>query len=595
MPIRRLSEDMVNRIAAGEVVERPASVVKELVENAIDAGARRIEVVTAGGGTSLIRVSDDGSGMGPDELALAVERHCTSKLDGGLDDIRSLGFRGEALAAIGAAARLSVASRARSADAAFEISVAGGRVGPVKPTALSAGTRIEVRDLFFATPARLKFLKSERAESAAITDVVKRQAMAHPEIRFVLAGSDRTDLDYPSATGADAQLVRLGQIMGADFRANSIAIDAAREGATLTGFAGLPTYNRANSLAQFVFVNGRPVRDKLLLGALRGAYADLMKRDRYPVAALFIAIEPSQVDVNVHPTKADVRFRDSGMVRGLIVGAIREAFARSGLRSSSTATSATITAFRPEGPTPSWRTAWRPSGPVAGSAALAAGFAEETQAAFDSADRPSADVRQTEPEPLALARPLGAARAQIHENYIVAQTHDGLVIVDQHAAHERLVYERLKRGLDDRGIARQILLIPDVVDLPADDVDRIIDRAAELAELGLVVERFGPGAVAIHETPSMLGAMDAAGLVRDLAEEIAEWDRAVGLRDRLERVASTMACHGSVRSGRRLKPEEMDALLREMEATPNASECNHGRPTYIELKLADIERLFGRR
>lgn len=595
MPIRRLSEDMVNRIAAGEVVERPASVVKELVENAIDAGATRIDVVTAGGGSTLIRVSDDGGGMAPDELALAVERHCTSKLDGGLDDIRSLGFRGEALAAIGAAARLSVTSRKRGSGSAFEISVEGGRVGDVRPAALSAGTRIEVRDLFFATPARLKFLKSERAESAAITDVVKRQAMAHPGIRFALNGSDRSSLDYPAATGGDAQLTRLGQIMGADFRSNSIAIDAGRQDATLKGFAGLPTYSRANSLAQFLFVNGRPVRDKLLLGALRGAYADLMKRDRYPVAALFIDVDPSQVDVNVHPTKADVRFRDAGMVRGLIVGAIREAFARSGLRSSTTATGATIAAFRPERPAQSWAAPWRPTGGTSGNAALAPGFAEEVQAAFQDADRPSADIRHPEPEPLTMARPLGAARAQLHENYIVAQTGDGLVIVDQHAAHERLVYERLKRGLADHGIARQILLIPEIVDLASDDADRIVDRAAELAELGLVVERFGPGAVAIHETPSMLGAMDAAGLVRDLAEEIAEWDKAVSLRDRLDRVASTMACHGSVRSGRRLKPEEMDALLREMEATPNASECNHGRPTYIELKLADIERLFGRR
>ncbi|MCB1494557.1 MAG: DNA mismatch repair endonuclease MutL [Bauldia sp.] len=596
MPIRRLSEDMVNRIAAGEVVERPASVVKELVENAIDAGATRIEVVTAGGGGALIRVSDDGGGMAPDQLALAVERHCTSKLDNGLDDIRSLGFRGEALAAIGAAARLSVASRARGADDAFEVTVEGGRVSAAKPAALSAGTRIEVRDLFFATPARLKFLKSERAESAAITDVVKRQAMAHPDIRFSVTGSDRSGIDYPVATGADAQLTRLTQIMGADFRANAVPISAEREGVMLTGFAGLPTYTRANSLAQFIFVNGRPVRDKLLLGALRGAYADLMKRDRYPVAALFIALDPSQVDVNVHPAKADVRFRDSGLVRGLIVGAIRQAFAAGGLRSSSTAATAAIAAFRPLDRAAAYRApSWTPPRVSSGNAALATGFAEESQAVFDGADQPSADIPQAGPEPLDVARPLGAARAQIHENYIVAQTTDGLVIVDQHAAHERLVYERLKHGLDDNGIPSQILLIPEVVDLAPEDVDRIVDRAAELAELGLVVERFGPGAIAVRETPSMLGAVDAGALVRDLAAEIAEWDRVVGLRDRLDRIAATMACYGSVRSGRRLKAEEMDALLREMEATPNASECNHGRPTYIELKLTDIERLFGRR
>ena len=596
MPIRRLSEDLVNRIAAGEVIERPASVVKELVENAIDAGATRIEVATAAGGVSLIRVTDDGAGMGRDDLLLAVERHCTSKLDHGLDDIRSLGFRGEALAAIGAAARLAIASRARDAAEAFAVAVEGGRTGPLKPAALSGGTRVEVRDLFFSTPARLKFLKSERAEATAITDVVKRLAMAHPEIRFTLSGSDRAPLDLPAATGDDARLTRLAQIMGDDFRRNSIAIDARREGARLEGFAGLPTFSRGSGVAQFLFVNGRPVRDRLLLGALRAAYADLLKRDRHPVAALFIAIDPGEIDVNVHPTKADVRFRDPGLVRGLIIGAIREAFGATGPRSSTTAAAATIAAFRPGGPRPqrpmavNWRGAY-----ATGSAALAPGFAEETQAAFTVAAAPSADIRADEPRPETIARPLGAARAQIHETYVVAQTEDGLVIVDQHAAHERLVYERLKHGLETHGIARQILLIPDIVDLPEEDVARLTERADEFAELGLVIERFGPGAVAIRETPSMLGALDAQALVRDLADEIAEWDRVTSLKDRLDRVASTMACHGSVRAGRRLKPEEMDALLREMEATPNASECNHGRPTYIELKLADIERLFGRR
>jgi DNA mismatch repair protein MutL len=595
MTIRRLSEDMVNRIAAGEVVERPASVVKELVENAIDAGASRIEIVTAGGGVALVRVSDDGGGIGRDELALAVERHCTSKLERGLDDIRSLGFRGEALAAVGAAARLTVASRRAGADAAWSIAVEGGRVGPVEPAALSAGTRIEVRDLFFATPARLKFLKSERAEASAITEVVRRLAMAHPEVRFALSGSDRTPLDLPALTGDDARRLRLGDVMGRDFRDNAIPIEAAREGARIAGFAGLPTYSRANSLGQFLFVNGRPVRDKLLLGALRAAYADLMKRDRHPAAVLFIEVEPREVDVNVHPTKADVRFRDSGLVRGLIIGAIREALAASGPRTSSTAASATIAAFRPAGRGPMRPPSWRPS-PAYGYAAAAPahGFAEETQAAFYIAT-PSAAVRPAAPPPEAEPRPLGAAMAQVHDTYVVAQTADGLVIVDQHAAHERLVYERLKRGLDTNGIPRQILLIPDIVDLPPDDVARLTERAEDLAALGLVLEPFGPGAVAVRETPAMLGALDGGALVRDLAEEIAEWERTDALRDRLEAVASRMACHGSVRAGRRLKPEEMDALLREIEATPNASECNHGRPTFIELKLADIERLFGRR
>ena len=596
MTIRRLSEDMVNRIAAGEVVERPASVVKELVENAIDAGATRIEVVTAGGGVSLIRVSDDGGGMGRDDLALAVERHCTSKLDGGLDEIRSLGFRGEALAAIGAAARLAVASRRKDADGAWSIAVEGGRVGSLEPAALSAGTRIEVRDLFFATPARLKFLKSERAEAAAITDVVRRLAMAHPHVRFSLSGSDRTALDLPAVTGDDARRARLADVMGRDFRDNAIPIEAVREGARLSGFAGLPTYSRANSLGQFLFVNGRPVRDKVLLGALRAAYADLMKRDRHPVAALFIEVEPREVDVNVHPTKAEVRFRDPGLVRGLIIGAIREAFAASGPRTSSTAASATIAAFRPAGRVPARPpSSWRPPR-----------YAQRQRGARDGLRRGDAGrlrhrraIRRREAgganRPRRCRSRSARRMAQVHDTYVVAQTEDGLVIVDQHAAHERLVYERLKRGLETNGVARQILLIPDIVDLPPDDVARLAERADELAALGLVVEAFGPGAVAVRETPSMLGAIDATALIRDLAEEIAEWERADTLRDRLDRVASTMACHGSVRAGRRLKPEEMDALLREIEATPNASECNHGRPTFIELKLADIERLFGRR
>jgi DNA mismatch repair protein MutL len=599
MTIRRLSEDMINRIAAGEVVERPASVVKELVENAIDAGARRIDIVTAAGGVALVKVTDDGSGMGPDDLALSVERHCTSKLDQGLDRIETLGFRGEALASIGAVARLALASRRSGGSEAFEIRVEGGQISPLLPAALQAGTRIEVRDLFFATPARLKFLKSERAEASAITDVVRRLAMAHPEIRFSLAGADRTNLDLPATTGEAARLARLSQIIGEDFAENSVAIDAVREGVRLEGFAGLPTFNRGNSLFQYLYVNGRSVRDKQLIGALRAAYADQLKRDRHPVAALFLSIDPGQVDVNVHPAKAEVRFRDSGLVRGLIVGAIREAFAGTGPRSSTQGASATIAAFRPasyprmQRPSP---LRYRGGSYSPASAAVAAGFGEPAQAAFAATAAPSADARvEGDPTPEELAHPLGAARAQIHETYIVAQSEDGLVIVDQHAAHERLVYERLKTANDAHGIARQILLIPEVVELPEDDAERLAARAEELAQCGLVLDRFGPGAVVVRETPSMLGAVDAQQLVRDLADEVAEWDRTASLRDRLDRLASTMACHGSVRAGRRLKPAEMDALLREIEATPNASECNHGRPTYIELKLADIERLFGRR
>lgn len=599
MPIRRLAEDMVNRIAAGEVVERPASVVKELVENSIDAAAKRIEIVTAAGGVALMRITDDGSGMDANDLALSVERHCTSKLAGGLEQIDTLGFRGEALASVGAAARLSVASRRAGSDEAFEISVGGGRTSPIHPVALSAGTRIEVRDLFFATPARLKFLKSERAETAAITDAVKRLALAHPEIRFSLSGDDRTALEFAATTGENARLTRLSQIIGKDFAANSIPIDAHREGVQLQGFAGLPTFSRSNSLSQYVFVNGRSIRDKQILGALRGAYSDSLKRDRHPVVALFISIDPSEVDVNVHPAKAEVRFRDPGLVRGLLIGAIREALSATGPRSSTSAAGATIAAFRPASRVRPQRIPAGNFGDAyyqAENSQSATGFAAPAQAAFVAATSPSADVRtDAAAAPDDLHSPLGAARAQVHETYILSQTEDGLVIVDQHAAHERLVYERLKQAIGARTIARQILLIPEVVELSEDDVARLTARIDELATCGLVLDRFGPGAIVIRETPSILGTIDVKALVRDLADELAEWEGMASIRDRIDRLASTMACHGSVRAGRRMKPDEMNALLREMEATPNASECNHGRPTYIELKLADIERLFGRR
>ncbi|MCX5521034.1 DNA mismatch repair endonuclease MutL [Kaistia defluvii] len=605
--VRRLTEDMINRIAAGEVVERPASVVKELVENAIDAGAKRVEIVTAGGGASLIRVTDDGGGMTHDDLGLAIDRHCTSKLTDDLLDIRTLGFRGEALASIGAVARLSIASRHASEPHGWEIVVEGGLVHPPRPAGLNSGTRVEVTDLFFSTPARLKFLKGERAESSAITDIVKRLAMAHPEVRFSLAGSDRGAIDYPVAHGDEPFVERLGQILSQDFVDNSLAIEAEREGVRLSGYAGLPTYNRANGLQQFLFVNGRPVRDKLLMGALRAGYADVMSRDRHPVAALRIDLEPHGVDVNVHPAKSDVRFRDPGLVRGLIVGALRNAIHQAGHRSATTGGGATIAAFRTGAPSSS--TAWRPSAPMPSFGNTAAApswrdwattpapqFSEAAQPAFAAVSQPSADARAN-----AVAandptdRPLGAARAQVHENYIIAQTDHGIVIVDQHAAHERLVYERLKTALARSGVARQILLIPDVIDLPEDDVARLLKRADELAELGLAIESFGPGAVAVRETPALLGELDTRSLLVDLADDLAEWDDTTRLKEKLDHVAATMACHGSVRSGRRLRPEEMDALLREMEATPGSGQCNHGRPTYVELKLADIERLFGRR
>ncbi len=603
MTIRRLPDHVVNRIAAGEVVERPASVVKELVENALDAGARRIDIVTAGGGKGLIRVSDDGSGMRREELALAVLRHCTSKLPGDdLAAIETLGFRGEALASVGAAARLSIVSRHPDEPHAWAVEVEGGAVAEPRPASHAAGTQIEVSELFFATPARLKFLRSDRAEANAVTEAVRRLALANPHVRFTLSGGDRLPADWPAEAGEGALSRRLARVMGGDFIENAMPLAAEREGARLSGFAGLPTFNRANSLQQYMFVNGRPLRDPLLTGALRAAYADVLARDRFPVAALFLTLDPSEFDVNVHPAKLEVRFRDPGMVRGLLIGAIRDSLAEQGFRASTSGGAATLASFRPEARHHPSSGARNGNGGFAGWAAppgptMPSGFAEEGQAGFEVLNRPSADARATlsAPDAETLDRPLGAARAQLHRNYIVAQTNDGLVIVDQHAAHERIVYERLKAGLDGRAVARQIMLIPEVVELPRDDVERLLARAEELQAVGLVIEAFGPGAIAVTETPAMLGALDAAALVRDIADDLAEWDASTRLSEHLDRVASTMACHGSVRSGRLLKPEEMDALLREMEATPQSGQCNHGRPTYVELKLADVERLFGRR
>jgi DNA mismatch repair protein MutL len=599
MPVRQLSESIVNRIAAGEVVERPASVVKELVENALDAGATRIDVLTDGGGRRLIRVTDDGEGMTRADLALAVERHATSKLKG--DDllaIDTLGFRGEALPSIGAVARLTITTRHQSEPHAWTLTVDAGAKSEVKPAALSQGTSVEVRDLFYATPARLKFLKTERTEAEAVREVVRRLAMSRSDVAFTLAGEERAPVTWGAAKD---ELGRLGDVLGPDFRANAIAIDAEREGVRLTGFAGLPTLSRANTLAQYLFVNGRPVRDKLLVGAVRGAYADYLPRDRHPLLALFVTLDAREVDVNVHPAKTEVRFRDGGLVRGLIVRALKEALARESQRAASTGGSDTVAAFRPvtmarRGSYDWRRSPARPPGFVSARSATALGFAEAAQAAFD-VGAPSADARIDSFEPAAdlIERLLGAARAQVHETYIVAQTRDGLIIVDQHAAHERIVYERMKAAIGKTGVARQILLIPEIVELDEADAARLVARAEELARFGLMIEAFGPGAVAVRETPSMLGEVDVKGLLRDLAEHMAEWDDELPLERRLLHVSATMACHGSVRAGRRLKPQEMNALLREMEDTPNSGQCNHGRPTYVELKLTDIERLFGRR
>jgi DNA mismatch repair protein MutL len=599
MPVRQLAENIVNRIAAGEVVERPASVAKELLENALDAGARRIEVITDGGGRRLIRVTDDGEGMTRADLSLAVERHATSKLPG--DDlmaIATLGFRGEALPSIGSVARLTIVTRHAGEPNAWGILVDAGEKSEVKPAALSEGTRVEVRDLFYATPARLKFLKTDRTEAEAIRDVVRRLAMSRPDVAFTLAGEERAPVTWgPALPGAAGHLARLGDVLGAEFRANAVEVHGGREGLTIQGYAALPTYSKGNGLSQYLFVNGRPVRDRLMLGAVRGAYADYLPRDRHPVVALFVTVDSREVDVNVHPAKTEVRFRDSGLVRSSIVRALQEALARDAQRVATTGGAATIAAFRANTAPRRGGWDWRnsPAYPTQGATALA-GFAEAAQAAFD-VGAPSADARTEaiEAAPELLDRPLGVARAQLHETYVVAQTRDGIVIVDQHAAHERIVYERMKAALEQSGVARQILLIPEIVELDEADVERLAARGAELARFGLVLEPFGPGAVAVSETPSMLGEVDAQALVRDLAEHIAEWDEALPLERRLMHVSATMACHGSVRAGRRLKGEEMNALLREMEATPNSGQCNHGRPTYVELKLGDIERLFGRK
>jgi DNA mismatch repair protein MutL len=596
MPVRQLPEAIVNRIAAGEVVERPASVVKELVENAIDAGSSRIDIFSDGGGRRRIGITDDGSGMTHADLKIAVDRHATSKLDDeDLLRIRTLGFRGEALPSIGAVARLGITTRHASEPHAWSMSVEGGAKSAIMPAALSQGTRVEVSDLFYATPARLKFLKTDRTEAEAIREIVRRLAMARPDVAFTLAGEERAPVTWAAALpGASGRLTRLGDILGADFRGSAIEVRAVREGVVVEGFAAAPSLTRANALGQYLFVNGRPVRDRLMLGAVRAAYADYLPRDRHPVVALFATLDPQEVDANVHPAKTEVRFRNAGLVRALIVHALKDGLAREGKRSAANSDGAVLASFRPAfAPRTNWDWRRSPAYPVAGGAATA--FSEPGQAAFD-VGTPTADVRfDQSPAPDLTDRPLGAARTQIHETYIVSQTRDGLIVVDQHAAHERIVYEKLKAQLSRNGVQRQMLLIPEIVELDEATVEKLVDRAEELATFGLAIESFGPGAVAVRETPSLLGKANAAGLLRDLAEHMAEWDEALPLERRLMHVAATMACHGSVRAGRILKPEEMNALLREMEDTPNSGQCNHGRPTYVELKLSDIEKLFGRR
>jgi DNA mismatch repair protein MutL len=594
MRIRRLSEGTINRIAAGEVVERPASAIKELIENALDAGARRIDIAASNGGADLLLVEDDGEGMEAEDLPLAVERHATSKLrDDNLAGIVTMGFRGEALPSIGAVSRLCIASRTAMGEA-HEIKIEGGAITGPSPAAFrsrgQSGTRVEVREIFFATPARLKFMKSARSEDMATTDVVKRLAMARPDVAFSLTIDGRRTLDLESEGDLfGGRLKRLAKIMGREFGDNAAPVEVEREGVRISGFAGLPTYNRANAMMQFLFVNGRPVRDKLLIGAVRGAYADFLARDRHPALALFLECDPGFVDVNVHPAKTEVRFRDAGLVRGLIVSSLKHALAQAGHRASTTVAVSALSALRPHILASNAMPFHNPGLADAARAFHAPLFCGNAAPAY------SARVEEVQPAPEQMELPLGVARAQLHETYIVAQTADGIVIVDQHAAHERLVYERMKTSLAAGGIARQPLLIPEVVELDPAEVERVAARAGELAELGLVIEPFGPDAVMVRETPATLGKIDIKGLVRDLADDIAETGNALSLKERLEEVAGTLACHTSVRAGRRLNADEMNALLREMEATPHSGQCNHGRPTYVELKLSDIERLFGRR
>ncbi|MDF0595569.1 DNA mismatch repair endonuclease MutL [Psychromarinibacter halotolerans] len=622
-PIRQLDEAAINRIAAGEVVERPASAVKELVENALDAGATRIEVAVADGGKTLIRVTDDGHGIPADELPLALSRHATSKIDGtDLLNIHSFGFRGEALPSLGAVGRLTITSR--SGNEAATIAVSGSRIDPVKPAALNRGTVVELRDIFFATPARLKFMRSDRAESQAVGDVIKRLAMAEPYVGFTLrdvsgGGEGRVTFRADPETGDlfDALHGRLGRILGAEFAENALRIGADRNGLSLSGYAALPTYSRGSSVAQYLFVNGRPVRDKMLLGALRAAYSDYLSRDRHPAAVLFIECDPHLVDVNVHPAKSEVRFREPGIARGLIVSGLRHALAEAGHRASTTVAGATLGAMRPEAPEASAPRVYQMDRPRGGYAAPHHASSRALTEARDwqapdwqasSAPAPQygfaeTGARQARVEPVIendtpdatpAHLPLGAARGQVHQNYIIAQTDDGMVIVDQHAAHERLVYEKLKRQMAENGVAAQALLIPEVVEMSDGDASALLDLADDLQRLGLTIEPFGAGAVAVRETPAILGQVDAAAMLRDIVDELADMGDSQTVKDRIEAVLSRVACHGSVRSGRRMTGDEMNALLREMEATPHSGQCNHGRPTYVELKLSDIERLFGR-
>tara|TARA_B110000977_G_scaffold67328_1_gene91433 strand:+ start:5118 stop:6935 length:1818 start_codon:yes stop_codon:yes gene_type:complete len=590
--IRQLDDAAINRIAAGEVVERPASAVKELVENALDAKAARVEISIADGGKTLIRVTDNGVGMTPDDLPLALSRHATSKIDGSdLLNIHSFGFRGEALPSLGAVGRLTIRSRTVDGEGA-EVTVAGGVHDPVRPSALTAGTVVELRDLFYATPARLKFLRTDRAEMQAISDVIKRLAMAEPFVTFILTdvsqGKSRVTFRADAETGDmfEGLHARLRSVLGKDFADNALPIDALREDTHLTGYAALPTYSRGSALQQFLFVNGRPVRDKVLIGALRGAYMDTLSRDRHPAACLFIDLDPTRVDVNVHPAKSEVRFRDPGAVRGLIVSALRAALANAGHRASTTVANATLGAMQPEKTEARVYQMDRPQ--------MSRGPAYRPDGFADMAPDMSGRVEMIEDFKAQEDHPLGAARAQVHENYIIAQTDTGIVIVDGHAAHERLVYEKLKTQMAQNGVAAQALLIPEIIEMSDSDAAQLLAVADDLTRFGLTIEPFGGGAIAVRETPAILGEVNAQAMLRDILDELDDQGSSTLVQEKLEAILSRVACHGSIRTGRRMRGEEMNALLREMEQTPRSGQCNHGRPTYVELKLSDIERLFGR-
>lgn len=628
--IKLLSPTTINRIAAGEVIERPASVVKELAENSIDAGATKIDIVLHNGGRNFISISDNGRGMDKDELKIAVERHATSKLsDDDLFDIKFLGFRGEALPSIGSVSRMTITSRKNGENESWAIKITGGEKSEVFPASLSEGTKIEVGDLFFATPARLKFLKTERSEQQYALDIVKRLAMAHPEVSFTVRNETRVLFDTKSIGNdfLEQSSRRLADTLGKEFNDNSVFIKTEREYASLMGYAGLPTFNKGNSTSQYLFVNGRPVKDKLLIGAVKGAYQDFLARDRYPAVALFLKVDPREVDVNVHPTKAEVRFRDTNFIRGFILSALRNALNSAGHRASTTVAHNAIDKLRPENissnissfPRPSFNS-FKNNYPeifpektesyslnekkthdyISPSyyQAKNSSNAQNNTALFTQEECPPSlrEFREEYPHPEQKSDyPLGLARCQLHKNYIVAQTDDSIIIVDQHAAHERLVYEKMKKSLKESGVKTQKLLIPEIVELEGDSADTLASKKDELKEFGLLLEKFGESSVIVRETPELLGEINIEELVRGLADDIAVFDEGLRLKEALEHVCGTMACHGSVRSGRLLNVHEMNAILREMEETAHSGQCNHGRPTYVELKLSDIEKLFGRR